>query len=609
MASAKEGKLALIIFAVAIFFSYAHPYHIHPYRTFYHDLIICLGLLSAMAFFVIRPSSVSESEFESTSGFAPASRTAVRLRFPALLALPGGIILLILLQVALGMITPASFVALPILYLLLFALAMVFGSSLALEQSRLDMAVTAIALASLLAASLSLVFQHIQILGLDATPVVMYIAKDPHIPMRPYANVAQPNQLALLYFFALAGLWHFYRTRTFSGFSSIAIAALLLWGAVLTQSRIGWILVPLFFAYTAGKLGASKRKGTPVIIAMLALVILYAVLTFCLPQISQAIGFSGGSVADHVGGRSERTGLWQTAWQLAAQHPWLGVGWFGFGPGQVSVGADFTSSTYAEHAHNLPLNLAAELGWPATILIMGGLCWWFYQTCIRYGKATDKAAVKSAAENHAKSTALQFCTLSLFAVGVHSMVEFPLWYAFVLIPVGVLMGMVHQLRWPAAGTVVRPGIVLAGFAIGCILLAAVTLDYQRVVTGFKSIRDVSSGFESKEKFLQKPAFTLFPQFFEYFKLTRIKPREGMSAEEITYIETWAPRFGFVHILNIEAEVYTLNGQPKKAARSMQTLQRLHPIPYPEYYDYWKAKGKEDPRYQTVFETMPARDAP
>ncbi len=599
MASAKEGKLALIIFAVAIFFSYAHPYHIHPYRTFYHDLIICLGLLGAMAFFVVRPVSAS----------GPVPGTVVHLRFPALLALPGGIILLILLQVALGMITPASFVALPILYLLLFALAMVFGSSLALEQSRLDMAVTAIALASLLAASLSLVFQHIQILGLDATPFVMYIAKDPHIPMRPYANVAQPNQLALLYFFALAGLWHFYHTRTFSGFSSAAIAALLLWGTVLTQSRIGWILVPLFFAYTAGKLDTSKSKGTPVTIAMLALVILYAVLTFCLPQISQAIGFSGGSVADHVGGRSERTGLWQTAWQLAAQHPWLGVGWFGFGPGQVSVGADFTSSTYAEHAHNLPLNLAAELGWPATILIMGGLCWWFYQTCIRYGKNVGNSAAKSAAKNNVKSAALQFCSLCLFAVGVHSMVEFPLWYAFVLIPAGVLMGMVHQIRWPSEGKVISPGIVLAGFAVGCILMVAITLDYQRVVIGFKSIRDVSSGFESKEKFLQKPAFTLFPQFFEYFKLTRIKPREGMSSEEISYIETWAPRFGFVHILNIEAEVYALNGQPKKAARTMLTLQRLHPIPYPEYYDYWKAKGKEDPRYQAVFETMPARDAP
>ena len=592
MASAKEGKLALIIFAVAIFFSYAHPYHIHPYRTFYHELIICLGLVGAMAYFVIRPTPAMTLGAEST---APFKAAAVHLRFPALLALPIGIVLLILLQVVLGMIVPASFVAFPLMYLLLFAVAIVFGSSLALDKSTLDMAARAIALASLLAASLSLVFQHIQIMGLDATPFVMYIAKDPNVAMRPFANVAQPNQLALLYFFALAGLWYFYRTHIFSAFSSAAIAALILWGAVLTQSRIGWILVPLFFVYTVLQLDTNRSKGA---LVMLALVILYAALTFCLPQISQAMGFSAGSVADHVGGRSERTGLWQTAWQLAAQHPWLGVGWFGYGPGQVSVGADFASSTYAEHAHNLPLNFAAELGWPATILIMGGLCWWFYQTCISSSK-----------NNIPKSMPLQFCCLCLVAVGVHSMVEFPLWYAFVLIPVGVLMGMVHQLRWPSVGTAVKPGIVLTGFVVACMLMMAITLDYQRVVGGFKVLRNAQASLQTQQEFLQKPRFTLFPQFFEYFKLTRIKPHEGMSAEEINYIETWSPRFGFVHILSQQAEMYALNGQPKKAARIMLTLQCLHPIPYPEYYDYWKAKGAEDPRYQAVFETMPARDAP
>ncbi|MFZ6743643.1 Wzy polymerase domain-containing protein [Undibacterium sp. JH2W] len=571
MASAKEGRLALIIFAVAIFFSYAHAYHIHPYRTFYHDLISCIGLLGAMAYFVIRP-------------------TPVYLRYPALLALPLGIVLLIGLQLMLGMIQPVAEIAFPVFYLLLFALAIVFGSSIALDASRVDMAVAAIALAHIVAAVVSLVFQHIQILGLDATPLVMYMAKDLRASLRPFANVAQPNQLALLYFFALAGLWYFYRTAKLPAYIAIVLAALILWGTVLTQSRIGWILVPLFFAYTAGKLGAARRTG---IVVMAGLVLLYALLVFCLPQISQAIGFSASSVAEHVGGRSERTGLWQVAWQLAADHPWLGVGWFGYGAGQVSIGANFTSSTYAEHAHNLPLNLAAELGWPACLLIMGGLCWWFYQTCIK----------------PAKSMALQFCSLCFFAVGVHSMVEFPLWYAFVLLPVGVLMGLVHQMRWPAQGSVARPGMVLASLALASAVIAGVILDYQRVVGGFKALRYVTQGFKSQEQFLRKPAFTLFPQFFDYFKLTHIEPHEGMSAEEIAYMETWSKRFGFVHILNRLAEVYVLNGQPKKAAYTLLTLQRLHPISYPEYYDYWQAKGKQDPRYQTVFETMPPRDAP
>jgi hypothetical protein len=42
---------------------------------------------------------------------------------------------------------------------------------------------------------------------------------------------------------------------------------------------------------------------------------------------------------------------------------------------------------------------------------------------------------------------------------------------------------------------------------------------------------------------------------------------------------------------------------------MQTLQRLHPDLYPDYFDYWKAKGNIDARYRVVFVNMPRRDAP
>ncbi|MCH8622246.1 O-antigen ligase family protein [Undibacterium sp. TS12] len=587
MASDKEGKLALIIFAVAIFFSYVHPYHIHPYRTFYHELIVFLGLAAALAYFVVsRPAQHPQVLVQDTI----TSSSEARLSFPVLLLLPLGIVLMIVAQTLAGLIQPAMMTAFPVMYLLMFGVAIVFGASLALTRDGPERAVNAFALANLLAAVTSLLFQHVQILGLNATPLVMYIAKDPHAAMRPYANVAQPNQLALLYFFALSSVWFFYRSKRMPSWFCIGLAALLLWGIVLTQSRIGWILVPLFFLYTVSKLGHYKRSGA---LIMVGLVILYALLTIFLPQISQAIGFSGGSVADHIGGRSERTVLWQTAWQLAKDHPLFGVGWFGYGVGQVGIAAQFASSTYAEHAHNLPLNLAAELGIPAALLIMGGLAWWFYQTCFK----------------PQKKLVLQFATLSFFAVGVHSMVEFPLWYGFVLLPVGVLMGMVHQMRWPSTGTVVNPAAVLAGFALVCALIAAVTLDYQRVIVGFKILRNVQQGYRPMEELLQKPEYTLFPQFFEYFKLTRIKPVEGMSAEDIAYVETWSKRFGFVHILNAQAEIYVLNGQSQKAEHTMLTLQRLHPIFYPEYYDYWKAKAAQDERYKTIFLTMPPRDAP
>lgn len=54
---------------------------------------------------------------------------------------------------------------------------------------------------------------------------------------------------------------------------------------------------------------------------------------------------------------------------MVKQHPWFGVGWFGFGTEQVKIAADFPSTIYAEHSHNLVLNLMAELGVAAIFLM------------------------------------------------------------------------------------------------------------------------------------------------------------------------------------------------------------------------------------------------
>ncbi|MES2049526.1 MAG: Wzy polymerase domain-containing protein, partial [Pseudomonadota bacterium] len=281
------------------------------------------------------------------------------------------------------------------------------------------------------------------------------------------------------------------------------------------------------------------------------------------------------------------------AWAMASQHPWFGVGWFGFGAEQVRIAADFSASTYAEHAHNLILNFAAELGWPATFFISFALAWWTWQTCL-----------KPSANNN---RAIGLASLCFIAVGVHSMVEFPLWYAYVLLPIALMMGMVHQLRWPSFGVAVpRIGILLSSM-FGCVLLTLVTLDYQRVVSGFKILHARQSGKTVEDEFLAQPSLTLFSEYYAYFSLSKIMPRAGMSVQEIAFVESTSQRFGYVHVLNKLAEVYALNNQPKKAQKMMLTLQRLHPFAYPEYFDFWKRQSEVDARYRAVFVTMPKRD--
>lgn len=558
--------MPLAIFFFAVTCSYLLSSHIHPLRTFYNDAAAVIGLL---IFCWFQRKNNSPKLISITWAFL-------------------GLLALIVIRNVIEGVPFCSVNFLPISLLFLTALATVIGASSTSSDTQSFFPI--IALAHLLAALLSIIMQGIQIAGIDATPWVMFIAPDAQPFMRPYANVAQPNQLALLFCFALASVWYLYQQWRLSRLAAVVLVLVLIWGIALTQSRIGWIILPLFVVIGLVRVEGQRRVSACLSAGFL---LVYAGLVVSLPSVGRLLGFASGSVLEHVGGRSERLVLWQQAWHMAAQHPWFGVGWGRFGAEQVQMAAEFSATIYAEHSHNLILNFAAELGWPVTIALFGFLAWWFVQTCV-----LPKASLH-----------VRFASLCFVAVGVHSMVEYPLWYAYVLIPIAVLMGAVHRARWPDAAGVAVPVLALRSISvIGLLVLAFVTWDYQRVVQGFGALRARPGTRSIENAALQPPSVTIFGQYFDYFKVFNLSPHEGMSVEDIAFVERMSQRFGFVHVLNKLAEVYVLNGQPAKAARTMQSLQRLHPFAYPDYFDYWKTQSKLDERYRKVFQTMPPRDS-
>ncbi len=563
----KQFNLALMVFGLLLFSAYIHPFHIHPYRTYYHDALVVFGSLAAFG------------------AFALAVRP--QLHLPLIIWLPISIILLLMMQMGVGMVQVEN-IAFPVMYLLLTALAIVVGASWAGLPVGAEKICLMLSIAHLAAALLSVLMQCVQMAGVDMAPFIMTIARQ--ASLRPFANVAQPNQLALLLCFGLASVWWLYQAQRLGRTTALFFIMALLCGMSLTQSRIAWIILPLFALYCWPHREGQRRINKLVLVLLL---LAYIALVLGVPMLANWAGFASGSVVERIGGRSERLVLLQQAWAMASQHPWLGVGWFGFGAEQVRIAAVFSASTYAEHAHNLILNFAAELGWPATFLISVVVVWWGWKTCL-----------KPSANNN---RSIGLASLCFIAVGVHSVVEFPMWYAYVLLPIALMMGMVHQLRWPSRGVAVpRIGLLLS-FTLGCLLLILVTIDYQRVVSGFKVLHAQQAGKAVEKELLAKPSVTFFSDYYAYFTLSRLLPEEGMSAQEIAFVENMSLRFGYVHVLNKLAEVYTLNGQPQKAQRMMLTLQRLHPFAYPEYYDFWKKKSEVDARYRAVFVAMPKRD--
>lgn len=566
----KYFYLALILFAFLYSAAYLLNAHVHPYRTFYHEILVVVAVLLTFSPLVLVPIP--------------------RFKVPYLAALIFVLAMIVLLQCSMGVAMLQS-VLYPLILILMVIFAMVLGSSWVSKEKYARKICLMLSIAHLIAAFGSLLMQQVQILGYDLRPFVMYMVNDGQSVMRPYANVAQPNQLALLYCFGLASLWWMCQVGRIRGWVAWCLAAALLWGLVLTQSRIGWVILPIFAVLAvSGRVGDVRLNR----LGVFCLLLMYFILVFGFPVIANWLGFVGGSIEGHVGGRSERVVLAKQALEMARTHPWLGVGWFGFGAEQVQIAADFSSTTYAEHSHNIVLNFAAELGIPFTILFFSILLFWFWNNCIRGGAAKDNTT--------------GFACLFFVAVGIHSLVEFPLWYAYVLLPTALLMGVIAQKNGNAFSLSIPRTFSIAIPILALVGMVGVSLDYQRVVNGFLAFREAPTMESVDVEKIKRPNWTLLPDYFDYFALLRVVPKVGMSSDDIIFFERMSRRFGYVHVLSRMAEVYALNGELAKAQRSMLTLQRLHPYSYPEYFDYWHKLAGQDVRYKAVFDTMLPRDA-
>ena len=164
--------------------------------------------------------------------------------------------------------------------------------------------------------------------------------------------------------------------------------------------------------------------------------------------------------ADGCGSRSV---LWANVLHLIGQKPWTGWGW-----GELKYAhymASYSGERFCDilgHAHNLPLHLAVTLGWPATALITVGVL-----------TLTLRARPWRLRQD---TSSLGWGVLAV--IGLHSLLEFPLWYGPFQLAVLWALG----LLWPAGANALghwrRAGPAVAMVALG--LIALIAWDYQRV---------------------------------------------------------------------------------------------------------------------------------
>ena len=246
-----------------------------------------------------------------------------------------------------------------------------------------------------------------------------------------YANLRQRNQFASLTMIGLAALlWWDHPGR--ARWPVNACAALLAVGCAASTSRTGLLQLGLLIALTG--MWPHAQRARRLRLSLLAAGS-YFVAAFALPRL---LSVTHGIEVPDIWGRitmgegcASRTVLWSNVLHLIAQKPWLGWGW-----GQLDYAHYITLYPGArfcdilDNAHNLPLHLAVELGLPITLALLGGLT----------------VLVARARPWSERDATRQLAWSVLAVIGVHSLLEYPLWYG----PFEIAAGLAVVLLWSAS---------------------------------------------------------------------------------------------------------------------------------------------------------------
>jgi hypothetical protein len=284
---------------------------------------------------------------------------------------------------------------------------------------------------------------------------------------RAVGNLRQPNHLSSLLLWAAIATIALLQLRHLRPWPARGLFALTMAAVVLTASRTGLVSVLLLAAWGLldRDLGRSARR------LLIAAPLLYALAWWGMWWWAQGgeHTFGGQARLQETDISSSRFGIWANALALIARQPWTGVGFGEFNLAWTMTPFPGRPTAFFDHAHNLPLHLAAELGLPLAGAVLGLLVWALWRGWQR---------------SRGGHTAARCAWMFVLMIGVHSLLEYPLWYAYFLLPAAWAWG--HALGAPSPAT--RAGRWAPWAPIAALLLvlgsAAAVLDYGRVTRIF-----------------------------------------------------------------------------------------------------------------------------
>ncbi|MEK0214171.1 PglL family O-oligosaccharyltransferase [Acinetobacter junii] len=524
----------LIIASVLIAFGWLSPFHTYPWVTFSSELASFGAAFAVVTLFLTKE---------------------IKIPRPQIFML--GIVLLPLLQFCSGLIVDLSVAFLSFAYLFTFWLMMLCGYNLSLQAENREKLMIGFSLVVLIAGLLSSFMAVVQWLNLESYIYgIMGLRGN-----RPYANFGQPNNLSTFLVMALMGGLYLYEKRKVSLWLLIPSSLILLFTITLTQSRTAWIVCIFFFFYWIYKQHKNNpRFNFP---KLLLWTLLYFVIAgYLLPYLTQFMSSNLGtgvahtaSIVQRAGSGHERLGMWMQILHAIAERPWFGYGW-----NQTSIAVvesiEFnTVQVWFNSAHNIVLDLLIWNGVPLGVLIIGYLSLWLLWL-----------------NKTAKDSTSIIAIMMVCAILIHAMLEFPQRYAYFLLPMGFLLGLIQAQTPQLKGITIQKNVVRCVWLISVIVLLLIWRDYKLFQD---NSRLIFKGKQPTEEILGSSRILLLTQFQKRLDWIALDPKTRFSEAQLSEFAEMVKNKATPYNLKKFAQVLVYNQQNKEAEKYLYILNRLY----------------------------------
>ncbi|WP_278362694.1 PglL family O-oligosaccharyltransferase [Acinetobacter schindleri] len=377
---------------------------------------------------------------------------------------------------------------------------------------------------------------------------------------RPYANFAQPNNMATFLVMALMSCLYLYEKKKIQTKWLFACAAVIVMGVALSQSRTAWvaaiaIMLYLVFYQYKGIIRLKWYYSSLWLLLFIFFIWLFPVLSQLIAQMTDAEVIRSRDVVSRATGDMSRLAIWQQMLAAIQAEPWFGYGWYQTSVAFVSITDTVQGPVWIRSAHNFIIDF---LIWNGVVIGVPFLAYFGY---LGYQM-----------QRWVKTPESVIGILMIGAFVTHAMFEFPQHYAYFLLPVGFIIGTVLAQRADMVKQLVMPAwLMKLIFITGVILTAVIYQDYDTAVPKLgQSIR-----YEQQpEKITNEKSIFLLTEFNHRIAWIRVNPYTKMSQDEIHEYEKLVVSYPTKYNLLKYIRLLAYNGYIKEAHHQLWRLSTI-----------------------------------